>query len=88
MKETKQLLIQVDSIEGFSYAFTENLLKKLKELQVEGRLFESNGTPTDIANSISSHLGNQLHICTPEGRQEIDGFIKTVEEFLLIFQKK
>jgi len=82
------LLIQTTSIEGFSYAFTENLLKKLKELKADDRIFKSTGALTDIANSVLTHLSNQLNVDISGYQQEIDSGIETAEEFLAIFQKK
>lgn len=100
MSKIKQrlLLIPETSIEGFCYPFAENLLKKLKQLRDEGRIFKDEKESgnfretTKIAEAVMKNLIKQIDYSSTEpdsvSISEIDILIKTSEEFLAIFQKK
>jgi len=91
--------MQRDVINGFSLCFSGKLLKKLKKIRSEGKIFkgEDDCGITKITSSVLAHLAqqmkgelqdlieSQMQIITTD---EIDEVISTTEEFLAIFKEK
>ncbi|OGZ32646.1 MAG: hypothetical protein A3H02_01090 [Candidatus Niyogibacteria bacterium RIFCSPLOWO2_12_FULL_41_13] len=90
----QERLLDPDVIAEFPYKFCKALLEKLKELKRTNRIFvgEENSqcpTTTTIADLVIRHLTNKLlYPLDYKSSYNIDGLIKTAEEFLAIFEKK
>ncbi|MBI5306678.1 hypothetical protein HZB04_03805 [Candidatus Wolfebacteria bacterium] len=97
MKQTQELklVLKNDVINGFSYSFSKTILEKLKEVVRDDRMFKntySSRRLTDIANTLVSHLYQQLCFYSSSfnvnDEKTIKELIAVAEEFLAIFEKK
>jgi len=93
MKSELRLMFQqkqvqeVGVINGFCYPYARLLLDKLLALKQESRLYEENsGAYTDVCNSVLSAIQEQVNLSSPINDIELDNFIKSVQEFLAIFE--
>jgi hypothetical protein len=99
-QELKLLIPSHDVINSFCYAYSKALLKKLKELVKEDRIFVAgnaesvrnkgmNTSTTDIANAVLTPLQEQINFSGGGYNQaKVDKLIATAEEFLAIFEAK
>ncbi len=98
-KQEFKLLLREDVITGFSFSFTSALLKKLKELEKENRIFVASDMPDNCKHALIPIAFSIMHYLVEQTMYESGvtqniekkypkDLIAHVEEFLAIFVEK